>query len=76
MKDYRIKFDIGDKVGITDLKCNGVVMSILIQPKGIRYEVRYFDKLELRSEYFFGFELSYNVHTSEIGFTKENSNEK
>lgn len=52
-----IKFDINDKVKITPLNCKGIIQSIWITEKGIKYEVRYFDKAEAKNIYFYAEEL-------------------
>ena len=52
-----LKHDIGDKVEIIPLECQGIVKSISITRRNIQYEVRYFDKAEAKSVYFYEEEL-------------------
>lgn len=52
-----IKFDLEQRVTITELQRPGVVVGISIESRGIQYEVRYFDNSEARQVYFFEWEL-------------------
>lgn len=53
------KFDIRDKVRITGLCVNGLVVAILVCEDGIQYRVRYFDNAQVKHEYFYDFELEW-----------------
>jgi len=55
MKDF--DFSIGNRVKIPDLETNGVVISIWITAKGVKYEVRYFANSEPKEVYFYSEEL-------------------
>ena len=55
------KFDIHDRVRIAELERTGRVISLWIIPKGIEYQVRYFDNGEARTVYFFEDELEIGV---------------
>ncbi len=59
MIDYNkeIKFNLLDKVNITELKRKGIVIGILINHYGVRYDVRYFDHAKVQEVYFFSNEL-------------------
>jgi hypothetical protein len=52
------KFDLRQKVNITDLNWPGYVVSIWVTAKGTEYQVRYFNNGKLEVEYFFEEELS------------------
>jgi hypothetical protein len=51
------KYDIKDKVEITELGAAGRVVSIWITPTGIQIEVKYFMDGKLNKEYFYEDEL-------------------
>ena len=50
-------FEIGQKVTIVELERTGLVISIWINKAGVQYEVRYFDKAEAKTVYFYPSEL-------------------
>ena len=52
------KFSIKDRVSIKEIMIKGTIKSIWITEKGIKYEVRYFDKAEPQEVYFYEEELS------------------
>jgi hypothetical protein len=54
---YEVKFDLKQKVRITELERNGIVNGIFIGLNGIEYKVRYFDNCESKEVYFYEFEL-------------------
>ena len=57
MKSIEIKYEIGSKVRIIELEVIGIVKSIWITQQGIEYQVRYFDKAEANTIYFYEDEL-------------------
>ena len=52
-----LKYSIGDPVRIIELNRPGLVISIWILPKGIKYEVRYFWNGEAKEVYFYNHEI-------------------
>jgi len=54
-----IKYNIDEKVNITELERKGRILSIWITPKGVKYEVRYFDDAQPKETYFFEDEISH-----------------
>ena len=57
MKNVKIEFNLDAKVKIIPIECEGRIISIWITVHGIKYEVRYFDKAEAKSVYFYSDEL-------------------
>ena len=56
--NIKTKFDINDKVRITEIeKTFGRVVSIWITSTGIQYEVKYYIEGKVQKEYFFEDEL-------------------
>jgi uncharacterized protein YodC (DUF2158 family) len=53
-----LKFSIGDRVQITEVERPGKVLSVWLTKTGTQYEVRYFDKAEAKSIYFYEDELT------------------
>jgi len=51
------KFAIHDKVKITELGCIGRIVGINITDECVKYYVRYFDKAEAKTVYFYVDEL-------------------
>jgi len=54
---YNFEFNLSDKVKIIPLECEGRIISVWITECGIKYEVRYFDKAEAQTVYFYADEL-------------------
>jgi hypothetical protein len=63
------KFNLHDEVYIKELKRVGLVKSIWIAEKGIKYEIRYFDSTKPQEVYFYEEELSLNSPKSGNCFT-------
>ena len=61
MKGIKMNIDVDfflyDKVFIKELKRNGIVKSIWVTEKGIKYEVRYFDDAKIYENYFYKDEI-------------------
>lgn len=51
------KFEIGEKVKISVLNCEGRILSIWIVRRGLTYEVRYFFEGKVVTDYFYEDEL-------------------
>jgi len=52
-----LKFSIGDRVQIAEVERPGRVLGVWLTKTGMQYEVRYFDKAEAKSVYFYEDEL-------------------
>jgi len=52
-----MKFQLKDKVKIIDLDWKGIIISILINDLGVKYNVRYFYNGDAKEIYFFEEEL-------------------
>jgi hypothetical protein len=65
--DLHLKYDINDEVYIKILGVNGIVTSIWIASKGIRYEIRYFYDGEVKEVYFYEQELTIKSN-NKIGY--------
>lgn len=56
-KSIKVRFEVLDQVRITALECDGVVISIWVDTKGVSYQVRYFHSGDAKQVYFYDFEL-------------------
>lgn len=68
------KFDIGERVLITDLERFGMIKSIFYGNSGVSYFIRYFNGTEHQEIYFFEEEIERPTKKSlnkSIGFVKE-----
>ena len=54
-----LKFNLKDKVQITELERPGRVLAIYVSDTGIQYQVRYFDNEEAKTVYFYEDELEH-----------------
>lgn len=61
------QFDLDDRVYIIDLNLHGRVKSIWVVPRGIQYEIRYFDKAKPETIYFYEDELSEEKDVTKFG---------
>lgn len=57
MGGVKFKFNLDDRVKITELDAPGIIKSIWIGDRGVRYEVRYFHNGKAEEVYFYDFEL-------------------
>lgn len=57
MSTRDFEFKLKEAVKIIPLGCKGRVDSIWITETGVKYQVRYFDKAEVKDVYFFADEL-------------------
>ena len=57
MTEIKLQYGIGVRVRVKELDRRGVVIAVLLDRYGTRYDVRYFDKAEAREVYFFEDEL-------------------
>lgn len=52
-----LKFELGDRVKIVELKCSGRVVGIFVGDSGAQFNVRYFYNGEAKTVYFYTDEL-------------------
>lgn len=62
------KFNIKDKVKITELKREGKITSIYISETGIQYNVRFFEGADVKTVYFYEDELKEPEKEEILGF--------
>lgn len=55
------KHDLDDKVVIKPLEKTGYILSIWIDRKGLRYQVRYLHSAEMKENYFYENELKKEI---------------
>ncbi len=63
------KYNIRDKIYISDLKISGVVVGFYFGDHGLQYNIRHFKDNKADTNYFYDFEIeSFKETEKEVGF--------